>query len=57
MILTEVEKQGVKVGIGRLERLVAVQGFGRPAALKGHNIKETSFPEAWPRASPRSLRI
>jgi hypothetical protein len=35
VILTEVEKQGVKVGIGRLERLVAVQGFGRPVAHKG----------------------
>jgi hypothetical protein len=27
VILTEVEKQGVKGGIGRLERMVAVQGF------------------------------
>jgi hypothetical protein len=43
VILTEVEKQGVKVRIGRLERLVAVQGFGRPVTQKGSQY-ERKFP-------------
>ena len=33
MILTEVEKHGVEVGIGRMERMVAVQGF-EPRTLR-----------------------
>jgi hypothetical protein len=34
-----------------------VQGFGRPVALRGRNIDETSFREARLGFEPRTLRI